>query len=374
MDEEDEELRVYSVLRSPLPSHLNDDNFDTTQRHDADNRSTGLLEDINSVYENLRFRPYHDDFNAPAVTYSATTNRSRNDQAKVSQRDNACINKDFDSSTTLPSGSIPNRFVDNYMRIDRQPSDATDSDIENKTSQKLAYRQQLRKSSLIHVSDTNSIPVLEGLRQWASYRRISREKSQDGLNDTRSLYETPYESLNPYLTHRRAPRSYPQLPTEWGQINDETGTKVSSLETYNWAEMLPTTQSSADVEEELRAPPRRPPPRKNAVRKKTKPILKRKISIMKNDLKSNVSKPEDNRTWLSERLDILNRTKAKPEKLGNDNPERDRTSEEKEEKAPFFYCRLITEFPKTAFGEYFFFAVIYIFTQRIQTDSLEQTV
>ena len=369
MDEEDDELRVYSLLRSPLPSHVSEGYSDTHIPYNHDNTYDGLSEETDTVYENLRYQYCSDDEKDSFDSYSVDTEFPEYDRVDNSNqpenRDHTDLgidnSKGWKTELGIPRGrlyrSLPKSFSGDYVRVGRKLSDANDSDIDNITPEKVTFKQQLRKSSLIHISDTNSIPVLEGLRQWASYRRISRQKSHEHPTETRELYDTPYESLNPWLTNRRAPRSYPELPKEWVPIQNPSDTKVTPLEAYNGPDIESTTAVSMEnniPSEKPRVPPRKPPPRKNILKKKTKPILKRKISITKNDLKSNVVQPEADRPWLTE-LKRLHRNNDSANNLSKDQSPSESSSEE--EKTPFFYCRLIADFPKTCFGK---ISIIYI--------------
>ena len=353
MDDEEDRQRVFSLQRGPL----HDQGLGTTPTSPSGGPGgTGLLEEIDdAVYENLRFRRHPEAFSSHA-TLAGTPKRFLKKHAKDDHAD--CETKDFvDNDPTY--STIPKRHFNKHVRTTQQDSDAVDSDndTEIKAQQKAAYRQELRKSSLQHVSDTNSIPVLEGLRQWASYRRISREQSQEDPNRREKIYDVPdipNGNLNPWITHRRAPKSYPELPQTWDQSNEDSGqqTIVSPLESYNWPDILQTGHPPAGTDaelSELHAPPRKPPPR--LVKKKTKPILKRPINITKNDLNSNSPQGEAKTSWFRRGIGRFKGPKGNSETLGPGGPESDRASEERRKKQPFFYCRLIAQYPKTAFGK-----------------------
>ena len=335
MEAEDDHQRIFSLLRAPLPpipDHAGDE-----QAASITSKDNGLLEEVDeAVYENLRFRRHPEAFSAGALCTLPKRSKQGNQQTDINTFD------DLPSDPTYCT--IPRNAVRKHVTLGRRDSEDTvaSSDNEVKREQKAAYRQELRKSSLIHVSDNNSIPVLEGLRQWASYRRISREKSEENLHDNHEkVYDTPNHNLNPYLTHRRAPKTSPKLPEQWKHSNQRPQTLVSPLESFDW-----------DVVEgsEQHAPPKKPPPRP-VIKKKNKPILKSPISILKNDLKSdNVPNSGDGSNWIKKRIERLKGADGKDEKFEYDTTDGCAGAADRKEKTPFFYCKLITAYPKTAFG------------------------
>lgn len=324
--------RVFSLVRAPRPVGNNTDSTCTTTQ--ADKNSGQLNESEDTIYENLRYRS-----NSEAFRLNTLPKRSKD---KNFGSDGNELYSD-ELAMDLIYGTIPKRACEKRMRLDRRDSDDTVSSYDGfKSREKAAYRQQLRKSSLIHVSDTNSIPVLEGLRQWASYRRISEEKSQENLHNKK--YDTPNGNLNPWITHRRAPKSHPQFPDEWNNFHVSTthNTLVSPLESFNW-----DNRENSDHH----VPPRKPPPRKSALKKTDKTIVKSPIAILKNDFTNQIDHTEKEPSWVKKQLKGLIGIEDKTEKLEHDRPDGNRVDSERDKKSTFFYCRFITKYPKTAFGK-----------------------
>ena len=341
MEDDDENGRRFSLIRAPFPSLPDLSEYDQVApftKNDA-----GSLDVVcEAIYENLPIQHNPEAFSAETVHTPPGRLEPDNSQTNTDTTD-------FDN--LWPDGTyctIPGRAIKKYGSLCRRDSVDTvaSSDNEAKREQKAAYRQELRKSSLIHVSDTNSIPVLEGLRKWASYRRISKEKAEENLESTHEkVYDTPNNNLNPYLTHRRAPKSSPTLPEQWKHSNGRRQTIVSPLESYNWDDAEASDQH---------APPKKPPPRP-AIGKQKKPILKNPISILNNDLKSdNVSNSQEGSGWFKKRIARLKRSRDNSEIFEQDTTDANANVAEEKEGKPFFYCKLISSYPKTAFGRFEF--------------------
>ena len=349
MDDDNDNGRKFSLIKAPyssLPDLSDYDHAGAIVKNDVE--PYDAVDE--AVYENIPLR-------RNSEVYSTDTAYRQSMQSEPDNTNTDRGTVDLDSITPdLINCSIPVRAFRRFGSLGRRDSVDTvaSSDNEAKREQRAAYRQELRRSSMIHVSDNNSIPVLEGLRKWASYRRISKEKAEGNFeNIQEKIYDTPNGNLNPYLTHRRAPRSSsPQIPEQWKDSKDHRQTIVSPLESFNW--------DDTDAPDQ-RVPPKKPPPRP-AIRKHKKPTpipairnhkeststSKSPISILKNDLKSdNVPENQEEPGWFKKRVGRL--------KGSNDNsetPVNEGSGVGNKERKPFFYCKLISSYPKTAFGRF----------------------